>query len=435
MSKRFGSFALLSLFLWLAAFTSCARKPEQPISPPQPIRVLYLTIWSDGLNKAFHAECAAWAKETGTPVEVVDIPLKDLSHTVATYVASGRGADLAVFPAHLTILNEAKLADVSAIVKAAEAEIGPTYPVARAMNTVGTRWVGVPLFAWSHIWVYRGDLLRSKGLQPAATWDDASALARALTDRKKGVYGLGIGLGKDDDVAMFFQALLWASGGSVFAEDGRTVRVDSKETRSAVKRLIDLYRAGAIPPGALGWDGASNNQNFLAGAIAITANSPTIYYAARHQNQQLAANIEHSVYPAGPAGRFSYATEFSLAFLKDSPRQKDAAALVRYLLRKDNYNALISAAEGSVNPLYTGIDAMTLWHNDPKLKPSLDSLAIEKPLGWPGPVTPVAAEVYERRIVTDIFARVINDGLSVDAAVKEADARVREVVERQGGGH
>ena len=100
-------------------------------------------------------------------------------------------------------------------------------------------------------------------------------------------------------------------------------------------------------------------------------------------------------------------------------------------MRTDNYEKLITAGEGSVNPVYTGIDAMRLWGGDEQLRPSLESLNIEKPVGWPGPVTRAAAEVFERRILTDMMGRIINDHLTVDQAVTEATKRVQEIVDRQ----
>jgi multiple sugar transport system substrate-binding protein len=400
-------------------------------SSPKNLRVLYLTIWSDGLNKEFHSICEEWGKQSGVQVQVEDVPLKDLSTKISTLIEAQSGADLAMFPAHLTIVHNRQLADVSDLVGEITTNLNKPYPVTEAMNKVDGRWVGIPIFAWSHVWVYRSDLLRAKGLSVPDTWDEAAIVSQKLNDPKTPVWGLGIGLGKDDDIAMFFQSLLWAQGGSVFGSDGHTVTLDSPATRAAVQWMLDRYNAGVIPPGALGWDGASNNQYFLSGKIAMTANSPTIYYVAKHQQPELAQNITHSIYPKGPAGRFSYATSFSLAFLNSTQKRQDIASLVKFIMRKDNYERLIKAGEGSVNPLYTGIDAMSLWGGDERLRPGLQSLDIEKPVGWPGPVTRAAAEVFERRILTDMLGRIINDHLTVDQAVTEATKRVEEIATRQ----
>ena len=63
---------------------------------------------------------------------------------------------------------------------------------------------------------------------------------------------------------MFLQSTLWAFGGRVFSEDGKTVNLDSPATQRAVKYVVGLFQDKLIPAGAFAWDGASNNKNFLA---------------------------------------------------------------------------------------------------------------------------------------------------------------------------
>ena len=49
------------------------------------------------------------------------------------------------------------------------------------------------------------------------------------------------------------------------------------------------------------------------------------------------------------------------------------------------------------------------------------------PIGHPGPLTPAAAEVQGQKILTDMAGRVVVGGLSPEAALKEAHARVEEI--------
>ena len=426
LEKRFSRMLIIILSICILMICSCSKRS----TPSESLRVLYLTIWADALNAEFHNLCQEWSDLSGVRIEVEDVPLKDLSSKLASVIEAKAGADLAIFPAHLALVHHNQLADVTDLVTEITDQLGEPYNVARDMNRVDRRWISIPIFAWSHIWVYRKDLLDSLGLSLPDTWGEAAQIAQALTDPDVGRFGLGIGMGKDDDAAMFFQSLLWSYGGSVFSENGRSVVLNSPATRLAVQWMLDLYYSGFIPPGALGWDGASNNKNFLAEKIAITANSPTIYYVAKREKPDLAKKIVHSVYPKGPAGRYAYATGFSLAYFRDTKRSENIESLVRYIMCKRNYERLIKSGEGSVNPLYSGIDAIKLWDNEEKLRPALETLIIEKPVGWPGPVTPKAAEVFERRILTDMFGRIINDGLTIDEAVLEATKRIKDIMKR-----
>jgi hypothetical protein len=48
-------------------------------------------------------------------------------------------------------------------------------------------------------------------------------------------------------------------------------------------------------------------------------------------------------------------------------------------------------------------------------------------IGYPGPVTAAAVEVQAQYILCDMAGRVVVGGLSPEAALKEAHARVEEI--------
>jgi ABC-type glycerol-3-phosphate transport system substrate-binding protein len=49
------------------------------------------------------------------------------------------------------------------------------------------------------------------------------------------------------------------------------------------------------------------------------------------------------------------------------------------------------------------------------------------PAGSPGPITPAAVEINAQHILTDMAGRVVTAGISPEAALKEAHARVEEI--------
>jgi hypothetical protein len=49
------------------------------------------------------------------------------------------------------------------------------------------------------------------------------------------------------------------------------------------------------------------------------------------------------------------------------------------------------------------------------------------PTGWPGPVTPAAAEVQASNVLTDAAAKVIVDKWSVDQAIDWEDKKIKEI--------
>ncbi|MFH1574058.1 MAG: extracellular solute-binding protein [Acidobacteriota bacterium] len=393
------------------------------------LKIYAIEIWSKDLNREFRAICEQWGRNNNVAVDVELIPLQDADAKLSALVQTGGGADVAVFPAHKVPIYHRKLLDVTEIANELAKPFGGFYAIARDMNAVDGRLYGMPLYAWSHIWVYNSALLGGNPLP--RTFEEAEQLALTLKPlTQKGVYPFGIGLGKDDDAAMFLQAVLWAYGGSVVAEDGHTITIRSPEAHRAFEYVLRLYQVDkVIPPGAFGWDGASNNKNFLAQQIAFTMNSPTILVAAKADAPDLATNIQHARYPSGPAGQYSYATGFSIACLRTTSKEDLIFSFLRYLYTRDNYARLISAGGGAVNPWLLGCEQLDIW-NDPRMKVGLESLAIERHVGYPGPVTAAAAEVFDKRVLAQVINDVVNNSMTLDEALSHAYTAITSIYEQ-----
>lgn len=416
----------LALLVPCLLLSSCHRTRQM-----EPLKVQYVEIWADGLNQTFEQICREWATANGRTIEFSRVPLNDLPQRTAEFIEVRGAADVALIPATDAVIHQDVLRPMTDVIGQLQSRGHVPFQIAVDMNYSGGSWVAAPLYSWSHVWIWRADRLREAGLKPPRTFQEAKLVMQALRNKKDNTYGFGIGLGGDDDSKMFTQAVLWSFGASVFDKSGRVV-LDSPETKAAFTYVLSLQREGLLPDGVMGWDGASNNRAFLDGSIDATANAPTILYAANRVNKQLASNIDVTLYPEGPAGRHTFATGFSLAIRRDDPRADEGADLIQFLLRDENYTRLIEAAEGSVNPQYSGYDRLKIW-SDPRLRVALDSLQYEHPVGWPGPVTRSAAEVFDRHVLTDIYGRVLNDNLSLDEAIAEAARKVEAIVQRNGG--
>src|SRR3989454_12080244 len=68
-------------------------------------------------------------------------------------------------------------------------------------------------------------------------------------------------------------------------------------------------------PGGEGWLDPNNNRAFLAGEVPLTNNGISIYFAAKNDFPEIAADMNHAVYPQGSAGRPTELHLFSPAVL------------------------------------------------------------------------------------------------------------------------
>jgi len=396
------------------------------------LTIVALKIWSDPLNAKFEQICAEYEKQYNVKVRIVHFSPDEADSKLASFINSDTGGDLAVFPAQKISIYNDQLMDLTDVANDVSTPYGGFYPIASDMTTVQGRYYGLPLYSWCHLWIYDGALLKRYNLQPANTFDEAEHLALALKKSDPNVDSFGIGMGKDDDTAMFLQSVMWAYGASIVGKDGKTITIDSKQTRQALSYVIRLYRDDkVIPAGAFGWDGATNNTNFLAKRLAFTMNSPTILLKARENDEPFARSIVETVYPSGPVGRFSYGTGFAFGARRSNPKRHAIEQFLRFLYSRDNYRDLLTAGGGAVNPWLKGCEDLPMW-KDPQLKPCLDSLQYQKPVGWPGPVTPAASQVFDQRILAQILSDVINNHMTLDDAIDKAERNIRDIYATNG---
>ncbi len=107
-------------------------------------------------------------------------------------------------------------------------------PVLWESVSVGGRSYGVPADTYFLFLLYRKDLFSRAGLDPEAppaTWDEMVSCAKALTDRSRGRYGIGL-----VPKTWYFQDFVWQAGGEM-------VRIDEKGSVRAAFHEAPAVRA------------------------------------------------------------------------------------------------------------------------------------------------------------------------------------------------
>jgi len=78
---------------------------------------------------------------------------------------------------------------------------------------------------------------------------------------------------------------LWSWGGREVEADGKTVKLNSKETIESIKFMTAFWKE-AHDEGGLAWDDSNNNRAFLSGTISATLNGASIYIEALRKPDQ-----------------------------------------------------------------------------------------------------------------------------------------------------
>jgi ABC-type glycerol-3-phosphate transport system substrate-binding protein len=106
--------------------------------------------------------------------------------------------------------------------------------------------------------------------------------------------------------------------------------------------------------------------------------------------------------------------------------------MIRYVEDEKRFEEYVQASVGQAGPVYKGRVDNPYWKSDPNFDAILQNILRCVNIGHPGPMTPAAAEVQGQKILTDMAGRVVVGGLSPEAAIKEAHARIEEIYKIRG---
>jgi len=302
---------------------------------------------------------------------------------------------------------------------------------------VDGKWLSVPRFYAPHAVNYRTDVFEAVGVtkdSPPQTWEEVYEVGKAIMDAglPPVAFPLAHATGDGND---FNYTVLWSYGGSDVKEDGKTVAIDSDETRAALEFMLKLK--SVMPDDVLSYDDGANNRAFDASAISATNNAPTIWGNAFLQQKKvdmggeqknLADYIDHFEYPAGPAGRVAYAEFMSQAIFSYSPNVDAAKALLTYLNEKDQLSPWAMPNLGFVFPALKDYkdNVIMPWNTNPKIAPFKNNAGVSHLPGYPSKNFKGGTDAYAKWVVVDMFASVCSDVATIDEAIATAAALLAE---------
>jgi len=164
-----------------------------------------------------------------------------------------------------------------------------------AKSYVGDKQYGVPMQYNLQYLYYNKDLFKQAGLDentPPKTFDELEKDAKAITDAKKGIYGLA--LPKDYGGYISY---LWGNGGDVVdTEKGKNL-INSSENEKTLHWIQDMMKAGVSPECTT----AEADTLFQSGQLGMLMNGPWDINALNN----LGLNYGITAIPAGTAGAFA----------------------------------------------------------------------------------------------------------------------------------
>jgi multiple sugar transport system substrate-binding protein len=372
------------------------------------------------------------SKALGAEVVFEFINANDIQPRITAAIQSGAGPDIMHMLHNWPHLYANGLLDVSDLAEWQTKEQGAFYSQSETYVKVGSKFMALPHSIVPGLIAYRKSWFDEIGATTfPKTYDELRQVAGKL--KKKGhPYGQTLGHTFGDAPAWAYP-LLWNFGGAETDKNGKAA-IDSKGSVESVKFMQAFWKE-ACDEGGLAWDDTNNNRAFLGGEICATLNGASIYIAAKRgqekikdeRGEPLVRDIQHARLPAGPAGSWSYHTAFSHGVMKYTKNPKLAKDFLKWLHGKEQYGKWFQVAEGfsigstkfwEQSPLWTTIDEPMKG-----FKTAADNSRV---IGFQGPPSAKATEVYTKYVIVDMYAKGVQ-GTKAEDAVKWAAGELTKI--------
>lgn len=398
-------------------------------------RELTIMVWSHfipDVDKELRAHAEEFGKLKGVTVRVDTVDLKQFVAKKAAEAQAQSGHDIIQNYGADPLMYDNLLLDVSELVADLGKQYGGWIKLAEEVCKVGAAWKAVPWYYYPYPLVVRTDLLKKVNEPLPDSWDDVLRAGKKLKALGKPV-GIQLGHSRDGNAAML--ALLWSYGASVTSKDGKTVTLNSPETRKAIDFMVRLYK-DAFADDVISWDDAANNRAMLAGTISMTFNSPSIYKTALTRNlkveesgEPLASALDHILPPKGPVGRFAFADTLSLGIWKFAKNADLAREFLKFHFQEKQQNKFLDVAVGYNTPFLQTYRKHPVFTSDPRVNYVGKIAEFEHALGYPGPMTAQAQQIWDLYIINDMFAFAVTGKKTPDDAIKWAEGEIKAIFE------
>ena len=235
-------------------------------------------------DAAMRKVCEDYMKESGNKLEYSIMPFMALNQKTISALTSGDVPDLIFMDAPSSIIPQNawddKILDVSDVVAPYESQLSETAKLCSTFYNKATKkrsYYLCPIKQGAtpfHIW---GDLVEKAGLKMSEIPDEvgrrldlsqagAEAAARQGHAQASTRCGLQVTtVGPNDGNNVFTHFLIANGGEGIVTPDGKLHADDPKVREAAIKSvefMTNLYKEGVVPPEALSWNDADDNNGF-----------------------------------------------------------------------------------------------------------------------------------------------------------------------------
>jgi len=411
--------------------------------------------WAQGFAQeedvSFKKVVADYQKASGNTIDYSIIPFAPERQKIVSAVTSGVVPDLFQnnpFESVALFAWDDKLVDVSDVVATQKEEYTEAALLSvSCYNRVEKRrsFYGVPYTAGvsaNHIW---GSLVHKAGYtieDIPKTWDAFYDFFKGVQKKlreqgMRNVYALGFQVTTNgNDPNSTFNYFLTAYGGqNIVTRDGKLHLDDPQVREAAIKALTyptTAYKEGFVPPSAINWNDADDNNAFHAKTIVMDLDGSISTEVAIFNKKEEYDDIVTMGLALSNDGKPvpSQARTTCGVIPKGAKNVAVAKEFLKYLIEPNVCNEYLKTGLGRRLPAMPVIAKDDPWWLDPK-DPHRVAYTTQGLLGATVPefwvFNPAYAQVQNEHIWQAAWAEIMTDGVAPQAAAEKAFKRIEEI--------
>jgi len=415
--------------------------------------------WAQGFiaeeDASFRNMVAAYEKASGNTIDYSIVPFAPLNQKAISALTSGDvpdlisvdGSDRRIVPQNAWL---DKLVDLTDVVDTQKSHYHPTALLAtRYYNNVEKKR-GVylapyksnvcPFHVWNSLVGKAGYKLSDAPKTWDAYWDFFKPMQKKLRDQgMRGVYALGLQpttTGPNDGNYLFHGFMIAYGGKDIVTPDGKPHLDDPRVKEAVIKALTYIttaFKEGYVPPGAVSWNDADDNNAFHAKQMIVDFDGTISTELALYHKKEEYEDIVTMGLPLDNAGN-ALPSQLAIGggFIPKGAKNVEVAKeFAKYLIQPQVANAYLKGGLGRWLPAMTQVAKDDPFWLDPKdqhvsayTRQGLFSPTVPQyPVSNPG-----YAEVEAQQIWGLAAADVIREGMTPQAAAEKALKRIGEIL-------
>jgi multiple sugar transport system substrate-binding protein len=405
-------------------------------------------------DDAMKKTCEDYMKASGNKLDYSIMPFMAQNQKTISALTSGDVPDMVFMDAPSSIIPQNawddKILDISDIVLPFESQLSDTAKLGATFYNKATKkrsYYLAPIKQGAtpfHIWA---DLVEKAGFKVTdipKKWDDhwkffaqMQAPLRAKGMRK--VYALGLQIttvGPNDGNNVFTHFLIANGGEGIITPDGKIHTDDPKIREAAIKSvetMTSFYKAGVVPPEALSWNDADDNNGFHEKMFIMDFDGTLSTELAMIADKQAFLHDMLTLAPAQKNDGEPMKTQINAGggFIPKGAKGVEVAKdFLKYFMQPAVMNENLKGGLGRWFPTIPAAvknDPWWLNSGEPCLKPYIEEGVLNPTLPVFEGYSPAWGQANAEQLWGQAHADVIKNGMKVADAVDKAFKRCNEI--------